>query len=538
MSDEHSFRCMGHVPEGQGGEPVDTPTFDQLAAQGTVFTDAYCQMPLCTPSRICQLTGLEVRKSGAWSNKSVLRPELDTLPKAFARAGYETCLVGKMHLGGNQQFAGFRHRPYGDLTGQTGHQDEPLDDPDANSMRTRTLGAGITQIPESLIQDEVVAHETVAFLREHRFARPEQPWFLCASFSRPHFPLTAPRRYFNRYWPDNVTEPRVPASGDAYDHPMSVGMRKGFQADDISHEEMVRARAAYFANVSYIDEVIGDLLLRLEADGLLEDTIIVYTTDHGEMAGEHGVWWKNGWYEACTRVPLIVSLPEQRQAASPEQRQAASPEQRRASRPPRTCRVPVAQVDLFPTLCALAGIEAPLAVDGVDLSAAVRGESTPPERPIYCDALTPRWGPGTEFRSIRWRQYKYVVFCDAPPLFFDLENDPGEQHNLLERGMPPEAQAPLAYLEELAQTSIDFEAAERERLERDAELAVKYRQDLPPATGNLYLMPPTIHAPRGKLVNADDVLTHPTVISDDPDRAFGDFPGPVNARFLDGRART
>ena len=202
MSDEHSFRCMGHVPEDEGGEPVDTPTFDRLAAQGTVFTDAYCQMPLCTPSRICQLTGLEVRKSGAWNNESVLRPELDTLPKAFARAGYETCLVGKMHLGGNQQFAGFRHRPYGDLTGKTGHQNEPLDDPDAKSMRMRTLGAGITQIPESLIQDEVVAHETVAFLREHHFAHPEQPWFLCASFSRPHFPLTAPRRHFERYWPD------------------------------------------------------------------------------------------------------------------------------------------------------------------------------------------------------------------------------------------------------------------------------------------------------------------------------------------------
>jgi choline-sulfatase len=512
MSDEHSFRYMGHVPENAGGEPVDTPTLDRLAARGTVFTDAYCQMPLCTPSRICQLTGLEVRKSGAWNNQSVLRPELDTLPKAFARAGYETCLVGKMHLGGNQQFAGFRCRPYGDLTGKTGHQNEPLDDPNAHGMRARTLGAGVTQIPESLIQDEVVAHETVAFLREHRAAHPEQPWFLCASFSRPHFPLTAPRRYFERYWPDNVTEPRVPAAGDAYDHPMSAGMRRGFRADDISHGEMKRARAAYAACVSYLDEVIGDLLLRLDADGLLENTIVVYTTDHGEMAGEHGVWWKNGWYEACTRVPLIVALPEQR----------------RADLPAATCRVPVAQVDLFPTLCALAGVEASGGLDGADLSAAVRGEDDAPERPIYCDALTPRWGLGTEFRSIRWRHYKYVVFRDAPPLFFDLDDDPGEQHNLLARGVPAEAQAALDYLQELARTSIDFQAAERERLERDGDLKVVYRQYLPPATGNLYLMPPTARAPRGKLVNADDVLYHPTVISADPDRAFGDFPGPVN----------
>ena len=517
MSDEHGFRYMGHVPGREGGEPVDTPALDRLAAQGTVFTDAYCQMPLCTPSRICQLTGLEVRKSGAWTNESVLRPELDTLPKAFARAGYETCLVGKMHLGGNQQFVGFRHRPYGDLTGKTGHQNEPLDDPDAKGMRMRTLGAGITQIPESLIQDEVVAQETVAWLREHSFAHPEQPWFLCASFSRPHFPLTAPRRYFERYWPDHVTEPRVPAAGDAYDHPMSVGMRVGFQADAIGHEEMKRARAAYMACVSYLDEAIGDLLLRLDADGLLDNTIVVYTTDHGEMAGEHGVWWKNGWYEACTRVPLIVSLPEQR----------------RGDRKAGAWRVPVAHVDLVPTLCALAAIEAPQELDGVDLSAAVRGRDAPPERPIFCDALTPRWGPGTEFRMIRWRRYKYVVFRDAPPLFFDLQKDPGEQHNLLARGVPEEARAPLAYLHKLAAESIDFQAAERERLERDGDLKGRYRQYLRrgarAATGNLYLMPPTARAPRGKLVNADDVLYHPTVISADPDRAFGDWPGPTRS---------
>ena len=317
LSDEHSFRFMGHVSPEEGGEPVSTPTFDRLAAHGTRFTDAYCQMPLCTPSRLCQLTGKEVRRCGAWNNGAVLRPELVTMPRVLSDAGYATCLVGKMHLGGNQQFVGFQHRPYGDLTGQTGHQWEPLNQGGKDSMRSRTADAGVTAVPESLLQDEVVAHETVAWLREHAHTNPDQPWFLCASFSRPHFPLTAPRRHIDAYWPDGVTEPKVHAAGDAYDHPMSVGMREGFKADAIDHDEMMRARAAYFANVSYLDEVIGDLLLRLDADGLLDDTIIVYTTDHGEMAGEHGVWWKNGWYEACTRVPFIISLPEQREGVEP-----------------------------------------------------------------------------------------------------------------------------------------------------------------------------------------------------------------------------
>ena len=509
LSDEHSFRCMGHVPEDEGGEPVYTPAFDGLAAQGTVFTDAYCQMPLCTPSRICQLTGLAVRRCGAWDNESVLRPGLTTLPQVLVGAGYETCLVGKMHLGGNRQFVGFQHRPYGDLTGKTGHQWEPLDGPECHPMRNRTAHVGVTEIPESLIQDQVVAQETVAWLREHRHTRPEKPWFLCASFSRPHFPLTAPRRYFERYWPDGVTEPQVGAGGDAYDHPMSVGMRKGFRADEISYGEMKRARAAYFANVSYLDEVVGDLLLRLEIDGLLENTIIVYTTDHGEMAGEHGVWWKNGWYEACTRVPLIFSLPEQRKGARPAHR----------------CRAPVSLADLFPTLCGFAGVEPPEGLDGIDLSAAVRSEAEPSNRPIFCDALKPRWGAGTEFRSIRWKQYKYVVFRDAPPLFFDLADDPGEQRNLIVRGAEGEARAALEHLARVARESIDFDAAERERVERDGSLKEDYRLELPKATGNLYLMP------SGKLVNLDDaVLYKPTALSDDPDQTFGDYPGRRNKK--------
>jgi choline-sulfatase len=503
MSDEHSFRFMGHVAPAEGGESIYTPAFDRLAENGTVFTDAYCQMPLCTPSRICQLTGQEVRKCGAWNNNSVLRPELKSLPGVMAEAGYSTCLVGKMHLGGNRQFVGFQHRPYGDLTGHTGHQWEPLDSPQRTGMRVRTTHVGVTEIPESLLQDSVVATETVAWIREHHAAYPEQPWFLLASFSRPHFPLTAPRRHVDRYPPESISTPRVPTGGDAYDHPMSVGMRRGFKADEIDHTEMMRARAAYFASVSYLDEVIGDLLLCLEKDDLLENTIIVYTTDHGEMAGEHGVWWKNGWYEACTRVPLIISLPEQR----------------RGEIPVGQCTVPVGLYDLFPTLCNLTGIIPPSDLDGIDLSPALHGTSQPDDRPILCDALSPRWGEGTEFRSIRWRHYKYVRFRNAPPLFFNLGEDPGEQYNLINKQLSGDDLEALVFLRRVAETSIDFDAAEKERLVRDGDLDQIYALNLPPASGNLYLFPD------GKLVNADDTMLYqPDVLTEDPATLYDDFP--------------
>ncbi len=155
LSDEHGFRYMRHVSEEDGGEPVNTPNFDRLAGSGVRFTDAYCQMPLCTPSRLSMLTGLEVRRCGGWFNESVLRPELPTIPSVLNDAGYDSCLVGKMHLYGKNQFAGFNHRPYGDFTGKTGHQWEPLSSKKTGpyAMRFRTSEAGVTEIPESLMQE-------------------------------------------------------------------------------------------------------------------------------------------------------------------------------------------------------------------------------------------------------------------------------------------------------------------------------------------------------------------------------------------------
>ncbi|MEM7130712.1 MAG: sulfatase-like hydrolase/transferase [Chloroflexota bacterium] len=501
FSDEHSFRFMGHRSAEAGGEPVHTPNLDRLAAQSTVFNSAYCQMPLCTPSRICMLAGREVRNCGAWNNKAIFPPDVPSLPSTLAESGYTTCLVGKMHFGGNRQFNGFQHRPYGDLTGLTGHQWEPLSAEDRNGIVVRTRDAGVTEIPESKMQEVVVAEETLAFLREQRHATPDKPWFLCASLSRPHFPLTAPRRFFEMYYPDNVTEPKVPAQGDAYNHPMSVGMRKGFQVERIDHNEMMRARAAYFACVSYLDEIIGDLLVRMEHAGLLENTIIVYTTDHGEMAGEHGAWWKNAWYEACTHIPMLISTPEQRTGQQSAQ----------------SIDTPVGLIDLFPTFCGLAGAEQPQGLDGADLSSVVVGNGTAPDRPIFVDNLIPRWGEGTEFRAICWRHYKYITFRNAPALFFNLADDPGEQMNLLYRATDVDKDA-LDYLQTVAKETMDFEAATNERLKWTAELQERFPLSTPESFGNQYLMP------NGALVEADDMLYQPQIISDKPSELFSDWP--------------
>lgn len=501
LSDEHSFRFLGHRSAKDGGEPVETPNLDRLASRGTVFTAAHCQMPLCTPSRLCLLSGREAYDAGAWDNGSILHPDLPTLPATLRDSGYSTCLVGKMHLGGNRQYVGFEHRPYGDLNGGTGHQTDPIRLESHYGMRERTSSAGVTEIPESLLQEQVVAQETLAFAREQAAKNPDKPWFICASFSRPHFPLTAPRRWIDYYRRRGITEPRVGKTGDAWDHPMSVGMRSGFQTDAIDQEETMQARLAYFACVSYLDEILGDLLMRLENTGQLENTIIVYTSDHGEYAGEHGTWWKHGWQDASVRVPLILSTPEQRDG----------------SRPVQSWDTPVGLIDLFPTLCRLAGAPAPNGLQGSDLSASIGADSPPPDKPVFTDNLSPRWGSGTEFRMVRQGDLKFVRFRDAPPLCFNLKKDPDEQTNLLTDPTAPEEATAIEALRRIADQTIDFDQAEERCKQWTEDLGNAYPLSRNTPGGNHYQLS------TGRVVYAEGPLYDPQVETDDPARHYSDF---------------
>lgn len=509
MSDEHNHRYMSHL--GEAGEPVRTPTMDDVMERGTSFEQTYCPVAICGPSRRCMLTGKEQQHCEAWGNTSHWADGGTTLPEAFSTAGYETCLVGKMHFNGTRQFHGFDHRPYGDLTGhdvqQPSHQPDPIspDRLDVQPRRqgidldTRIPGAGVTEIPESLLQEHVVARESISWLREHRHADPEQPWFLCASFSRPHFPLTAPRRHFERYWPDGVTEPNVGDESDAANHPYAREKAERNGTDDLDREELLRARAAYFACVDFLDEVMGELLHTLEAAGLLENTIVVYASDHGDLAGEHGLWWKDAWHEGSTRVPWGVQLPDHR----------------RGDRDPSRISTPVSLLDLFPTLCGLADVEIPNDLDGVDLSSAVETGEEPNRGPVFCDFLA-HWNEKFAYRAVRDGRYKYVQFRDAPEVLFDLAADPYEQKNLAP-DPDEEHAASLVRLRELVNDTVDFEAID-ERRRHDERESDDDRLGIPRGTGNAYLLPD------GRLVDAATSLYKPDVLAYDPSTIFDDWP--------------
>jgi len=505
MSDEHSYRCLSYLDD-ETGEPVNTPHLDALARNSTVFEQTYCPYPLCVPSRNCMLTGKEVQNCSAWQGR--IGEEHTTLPEVFSAAGYETCLVGKMHLGGDRQFVGFDHRPYGDLTGDSGENPDPID-PERLDVRptrqgietgTRIPGAGVTEVPETMLQERVTAGETISWLREHEYAS-DDPWFLCASFMRPHFPLTAPRRHFERYWPDGVTEPKVGWEGDTADHPFTHAMAEGFETEDVTEEEAMRARAGYFACVDYLDEVLGDLLSTLDRENRLENTIIVYTSDHGEMNGEHGQWWKQAYWEASTRVPWFVQLPDQRSG----------------ERDPAGIETPVNLIDLFPTLCGLAGLDAPEDVDGMDLAESVRTGTEPERGPVVSNKFSDNWGEDVEWRLVRDGRYKYIAFRNAPELLFDLEADPLETRNLAldAEGEDREALERLrAYVEE----TVDWTAIAEQR-ERDQREGEQHELGIPTGTGNAY------HLPDGRVVDAMTPLYCPHVLAENPERVYGDYPG-------------
>lgn len=533
MSDEHSFRCLSHLnPDGRG-EPVQTLALDDLAQNGTTFDQTYCQSPLCAPSRMCMLTGRDQRSCGGWTNGSVLRPDTETFPARLSDAGYETALVGKMHLGGSRQFGGFDHRPFGDLTGRAGHQPDPLpfevgrdyeakDWATAGKPRdTRLTDPGVTEIPESMLQDQRVVTETMAWIREQEAANSEQPWFVCSSLGRPHDPWTIPRRYLERYWPEGTPLPKIGLDGDAMDHPLTQRViedlrskGRGQYVADLDDEIVRKTRACYFGCVDYMNDLVGDLLAQLERDGSLENTVVIYTSDHGELAGEHGLWYKRTWHEASTRVPFILQLPGHRSGDIPATR----------------LETPVSLADLYPTICGLTGTDAPDDLDGIDLTPAIKNGEEPDRGPVVCDNMNPVYGDDVAYRMVRDGQYKYVGFRDAPELLFDLEADPHEQHNLAPDAVGEDADALERLRSHVAET-MDFEALDEVRAE-DEVLQTEYALENATVSlgeesydGRKGEVTNVYHMPDGRLVDADSPLYNPIEVAHSAKDVFDDYEG-------------
>ncbi len=408
LSDQHSPLVGGYA----GDTVVATPQLDRLARSGLQFTRAYCQNPLCAPSRASLLTGRYCRSIGVYDNQHILDANSVTFPRILSGAGYRTAVIGKTHLNGDQ-YQGYDERPYGDFLGQA-HQPDPRRLPGRgdSGLGGVVAAAGPSGIPLALTQTEICVAEAAKWLQTHVALETAQPFCLSVHFDKPHFPLCPPASYFEKY-AGRVTLPEVPAGQSEREVSfVRAAFRNNGEPDPsrtqcTAHE---RALAAYYGCVEWVDDAVGRVLAVLDYLGLAENTLVIYSSDHGEMAGHRGAWQKTVFFEPSARVPLLMRWPGVIAAG-------------------RTVDDPVGLIDLFPTFCELAGVAIPPECEGVSLAALLRAGAPLGRDAIFCESVVLREPEhaGAMIRTARW---KYACYLDGGEELYDLAADPAELRNL------------------------------------------------------------------------------------------------------------
>ena len=397
---------------------LKAPNLRRLSDQAVNFAQSYCASPLCVPARASFLSGRLPSRTGVYDNASEFPASLPTFAHHLRRAGYETVLAGKMHFVGPDQLHGFETRLTTDIYpadfGWTPDWSKPDERIDwwYHNLGSVT-GAGVAETTNQLEFDDEVAHAARAQL--YRLARRhgERPFCLTVSFTHPHDPYVARKKYWDRYDGTALPGPATGAIPYEQQDPHSRRLLHACDAPrfDITQQNVRDARRAYFANVSYLDEIIGGILETARACALDENTVIVFLSDHGDMLGERGLWFKMSCFEDSARVPLLIHAP--------------------GRFTPRRVTAPVSTLDLLPTLMHLAGIDVDRVdgeLDGESLAPHLEGGDPAPARVVAAEyAAEGAVAPLVMLRKGRMK----LVYCEAdPPQLFDLEADPNELHNL------------------------------------------------------------------------------------------------------------
>jgi choline-sulfatase len=290
-----------------------TPNIDSLAETGTVFESAYSNFPLCAPSRFSMMSGQLATTIGAYDNAAEFPSSIPTFAHYLRAMNYATCLVGKMHFVGADQLHGFEQRLTTDIYpadfNWTGDWTETAQGHSNNQITFTDAGICLRNV--QMEYDEEVCHRAERKLYDLARGKDERPFLLFTSFSHPHDPYQCLQQHWDRYRHNEIDMPKVgPIAEDDID-PYSKRLRAQYGLEEFRvNEEIVRTcRHAYYGSVSYLDDLIGKLLSVLRSTGLADNTVIVFTSDHGDMLGERGLWYKKSFFEASCRVPLMISGP-------------------------------------------------------------------------------------------------------------------------------------------------------------------------------------------------------------------------------------
>ncbi|MGI9335221.1 MAG: choline-sulfatase [Gammaproteobacteria bacterium] len=415
---------------------VKTPRLEQLAEQGVTFKNAYCNNPICAPSRFSMMAGQLTSRIGAFDNASEFPSAIPTFAHYLRDLDYHTCLSGKMHFVGADQLHGFEDRLTTDIypsdfgwTPDWSETEEPFA-PSVMSMRG-VVEAGLCKRSLQIDYDEEVAFAAVRQIYDYARRRDDRPFLLGASFTHPHNPFTITQDYWNRYDDDEIDMPSVPFIPYRDRDPWSQRYYRLIRQDehDVDDAMILNARHAYYAMISYVDDKVGMLLDALDDAGLADNTVVIFTADHGDMMGERGMWYKFNPFEWSVRVPFIVRAP--------------------GSARGRVENKGVSLLDLLPSLLDLAtGGHPPELVDPIDGHSLVNLLHGPDDS-WRDDVMIEFTGEGTYSPCLILRRdgFKYVYCEDDPGMLFDLVSDPGELHNLC--GHPAHASTEQRMLAEI-----------------------------------------------------------------------------------------
>lgn len=404
------------------GHPlVKAPHLTTLAEGGVVFENAYCNSPLCAPSRFSMLTGKLPSRIGAYDNAANFPADIPTFAHYLRNLGYQTCLAGKMHFVGPDQLHGFEERLTTDIYpsdfGWTPDWEDFSKRPTWYHDMKSVVQAGFCQTSNQMDYDEEVAFHSQRWIYDLARGDNEQPFFMLVSFTHPHDPFAVTQEYWNRYDQEDIDLPDVPPIPYGQLDPHS---RRLFHVcalgEYTQNEERIRnARHAYYGAISYIDDKVGMLLKTLEKTGLRENTIILFISDHGEMLGERGLWYKMSFFEWSARVPLVFHAP--------------------GRFAPQRVSHPVSLVDLLPTIMEIASNgKTPIyadTLDGRSLLPFLEGNGVEIPNAVYGEMLAE--GAVAPLLMIRRDRYKYIYSEPDPPQLFDLEDDPNELINLADQ---------------------------------------------------------------------------------------------------------
>ena len=437
---------------GAYGHPVvQTPHLDGLAAGGVRFDAAYTPYPLCAPARAAFMTGRYASSLGCYDNAAVLPSDEPTIAHYLTDAGYDTVLSGKMHFVGPDQLHGFRRRLTTDIF-PAGLDWVPTTDENGKFVRGGHAhgyvppNVGVAPWTKFLSYDEETHFRALEYLRERARTGADDPFFLVASYHHPHDPFLVTQELWDLYERADIEVPVRPERLEETYSAMDRWANEAHGTDevDLDDPDALRAlRRAYYGLVTYVDRKLGELLAALEQTGQARDTIVVFTSDHGDMLGERRMVQKRSFYEWSARIPLVLRFPD-------------------GSRAGTRVAEPVSLLDLLPTLLDLAAVpeEERMPLDGTSLLAAAADRHVLAE--YHVEKVR---APCFMARRGRWK-YVYVHRHDRQ--LFDLEADPGEWTNLAGR---PELREVERGLETLILQRFD-----PDRIEADGAASVRRRE--------------------------------------------------------------